>query len=160
MDIFNDEKGRRLCSLFCKLAKSARTFPELFELSGIIWDKESTTHLGGFAVVQKGVWGRSGQAVAIKIVRNVGLDVLRASLFVPMNNTLAYRRHAQLHVKELTLWAHLSHPNVLPCYGIFRDSSETGAICLVSPWMDNGNLHEYSRQCPQPERFRLVCTLP
>jgi serine/threonine protein kinase len=109
--------------------------------------------------VHEGLCTSSGQAVAVKVVKHVGLGALRVSLVVRTDDRKTYLWNAQLHVEELTLWAHLSHPNILPFYGIFRDVSENGGICLVSPWMDNGNLHEYSRHCPQPERFRLVRTL-
>lgn len=61
----------------------------------------------------------------------------------------------QLHIKELTLWAHLSHPNILSFYGVFHLPKD-GKICLISPWMENGNLHEYSKYIPEHEKLSLV----
>ena len=42
---------------------------------------------------------------------------------------------------EAVLWKQLKHPNVLPFLGVFLDTSERP--CLVSPWMENGNLTRY-----------------
>ncbi|KAJ3561670.1 hypothetical protein NP233_g10054 [Leucocoprinus birnbaumii] len=39
-------------------------------------------------------------------------------------------------IKELVLWSHSSHPNVLPFYGVFLESTgQSQRICLVSPFM-------------------------
>lgn len=64
-------------------------------------------------------------------------------------------RGLQMYVKELTLWAHLSHVNILPFYGVYLHH-ETKRICLVSPWMENSNLHDYLQDRPETPRLLLV----
>jgi serine/threonine protein kinase len=62
----------------------------------------------------------------------------------------------QAYVKELIVWSHSSHPNVLPFYGVFLDEAQQ--ICLVSPFMKNGNLQEYAPRLPQKPRVPFVCS--
>jgi serine/threonine protein kinase len=50
-------------------------------------------------------------------------------------------------VKELILWAHILHPNAPPFYGVFIDKSKQ--ICLVSPFMNKGSLHDFALRLPQ-----------
>ncbi|EIN07660.1 kinase-like protein, partial [Punctularia strigosozonata HHB-11173 SS5] len=50
--------------------------------------------------------------------------------------------------REALLWRYLSHPHVLPFYGV-DGRTFPEAIALVSPWMPNGNIIEYlNRQEP------------
>jgi serine/threonine protein kinase len=67
-------------------------------------------------------------------------------------------RRLQSFVKELIVWAHASHPNVLLFYGVFVD--EFKRICLVSPFMTKGNLRDYAPRLPQKNRIPLVCDYP
>ncbi|KXN91137.1 Mitogen-activated protein kinase kinase kinase 2 [Leucoagaricus sp. SymC.cos] len=55
--------------------------------------------------------------------------------------------------KELTLWAHLSHPNILPLYGVFTIDLQPA---LVSPWMPNGNLQRYVHENPKIPKIPLI----
>lgn len=55
----------------------------------------------------------------------------------------------------MTLWAHLSHPNILSFYGAYT-IGETQRVCLVSPWMKNGNLRDYVNEYPQEPRMPWV----
>ncbi|KAJ7246030.1 kinase-like domain-containing protein, partial [Mycena rebaudengoi] len=51
----------------------------------------------------------------------------------------------QGYAREAILWGQLFHPNVLPFYGI----SFVGIpprICLVSPWMENGNITTFLKR--------------
>ncbi|KZT18326.1 kinase-like protein, partial [Neolentinus lepideus HHB14362 ss-1] len=45
--------------------------------------------------------------------------------------------------QEALLWHSLDHPNVLPFIGIDSEMLSRNRVCLVSPWMDNGNLRAY-----------------
>ncbi|KAJ7798447.1 kinase-like domain-containing protein, partial [Mycena olivaceomarginata] len=38
------------------------------------------------------------------------------------------------------IWRQLSHPNILPFFGI---SYFNHRLCLVSPWMENGNIQQH-----------------
>ncbi|KAL0565162.1 hypothetical protein V5O48_016868 [Marasmius crinis-equi] len=46
-------------------------------------------------------------------------------------------------LREGTLLRQLVHPNVLPFLGMFRLNDGQGNVCLVSPYMSNGNLAQY-----------------
>lgn len=58
-------------------------------------------------------------------------------------------------MKEIIVWAHLSHPNILPFYGVYLDD-ELQRICLLSPWMEKGNLREYLGEHPSTPWSPLV----
>ncbi|KAK0447353.1 kinase-like domain-containing protein [Desarmillaria tabescens] len=49
------------------------------------------------------------------------------------------------------------HPNVLPFYGIYRDSAPS-TYCLVSPFMVNGSLRQYMTKTDDPDRHKLIRT--
>jgi serine/threonine protein kinase len=50
----------------------------------------------------------------------------------------------------------MSHPNVLPFYGAYMTNEKMPRICLVSPWMENGNLIEYLDTFPETPPIPLV----
>ncbi|EIW83555.1 kinase-like protein [Coniophora puteana RWD-64-598 SS2] len=54
---------------------------------------------------------------------------------------------------EIIVWRQLRHPNILPFYGVFKESDR---INLVSPLMRNGCLTSYLKENPQANRFRLM----
>ncbi|KAG6878412.1 hypothetical protein C0993_007013 [Termitomyces sp. T159_Od127] len=59
----------------------------------------------------------------------------------------------KVYAKEAVLWAQLSHPNILPFYGLARIRSR---LAFVSRWAMNGNLQEYLSQNPGANRL-LLC---
>ncbi|KAJ7479874.1 kinase-like domain-containing protein [Mycena latifolia] len=44
--------------------------------------------------------------------------------------------------QEAIIWKGLSHPNLLPLIGVDRESFSS-SLCLVSPWMEHGNVLNY-----------------
>jgi len=44
--------------------------------------------------------------------------------------------------REAIIWRQLSHPNVLPFFGVY---TLEGRLCLVSPWIENGHLQQFLR---------------
>ncbi|KAL0056869.1 Rho guanine nucleotide exchange factor [Marasmius tenuissimus] len=48
------------------------------------------------------------------------------------------------YMQEALVWQQLDHPNLLPFFGMYR-LSEGGRVCLVSPWMEQGNLPAFLR---------------
>ncbi|KAK0429737.1 kinase-like domain-containing protein [Armillaria borealis] len=57
--------------------------------------------------------------------------------------------------REAIIWGQCDHPNVLPFYGIYRDSAPS-SYCLVSPFMANGPLRQYLSNVDNPDRHRLA----
>lgn len=59
-------------------------------------------------------------------------------------------------MKELVLWAHLSHENILPFYGVYLSDEATPRVCIVSPWIQNGDLLDFLNEFPESPRIPLV----
>ncbi|KAG6917750.1 hypothetical protein DXG01_001288 [Tephrocybe rancida] len=55
--------------------------------------------------------------------------------------------------REAILWGQLSHPNLLPFYGMCRIGQR---LALVSPWASNGTIVEYLKSAPAANRI-LLC---
>ncbi|KAJ7651247.1 kinase-like domain-containing protein, partial [Roridomyces roridus] len=46
--------------------------------------------------------------------------------------------------KEAITWGQLSHPNILPFYGLYK-AGTSSRLCLVSPWMENGHIGNFMK---------------
>ena len=55
-------------------------------------------------------------------------------------------------------WKSLSHPNILPLLGV-SISTDPRSFRIVSDWMRNGNVMEYTRSNPEVNRLQLVSPL-
>ncbi|KAF9255048.1 kinase-like protein, partial [Marasmius fiardii PR-910] len=82
---------------------------------------------GGFGVLWKGKIGE--QYLGLKIPR----------FTVTCDND----RKLLMFMREGILWELFKHPNVLPFMGIHYMNKDLTQLCLVSPWMENGNLTEF-----------------
>ncbi|KAJ3559726.1 hypothetical protein NP233_g11194 [Leucocoprinus birnbaumii] len=60
------------------------------------------------------------------------------------------------HAGELALWAHISHRNILPLYGVYLSDEAVERICIVSPWMEYGDLLQYLKAFPESPRIPLI----
>ncbi|KAF9645572.1 kinase-like protein [Thelephora ganbajun] len=54
---------------------------------------------------------------------------------------------------EIIGWKYVSHPNVLPFLGV---SETLFPFCIITPWLPNGNIVEYTRKNIQANRLRLL----
>ncbi|KXN82689.1 Ephrin type-A receptor 2 [Leucoagaricus sp. SymC.cos] len=71
--------------------------------------------------------------------------------------TRAYEDLEQVaHTKEFVLWAHLSHQNILPFYGVYAPREPIQRVGIVSPWIDNGDLDVYLTKHPESPRLPFV----
>ncbi|KAF8348488.1 kinase-like domain-containing protein [Amanita rubescens] len=123
-DLLLQEGNRKARRLMIKLGNMANNIPKSLFLnaSDIKADRQSWPFAqGGFADVYEGEF--RGNRVALKIVRQEAID--------------------QVFVREALTWRTLSHDYVLPFLGIYQDSAGSGVICLVSPFMENGTLHDW-----------------
>ena len=57
--------------------------------------------------------------------------------------------------REAILWGQLSHPNLLPFYGLYQLGSRA---CLISPWVENGHINQFLARNPMVDRVLLVRT--
>ncbi|KXN81075.1 Serine/threonine-protein kinase HT1, partial [Leucoagaricus sp. SymC.cos] len=125
--------------LLCKLTGRAQVYPNRFVLTDIELPADPF-QIGGFADIYQGKH-KLGR-VCVKVIRVIEREC-QAQLL------MAFAR-------EIILWAHMSHENVLPFYGVYAFTASTQKICLVSPLMDNGSLREYLKKNPAIPRLPLV----
>ncbi|KAJ6516341.1 kinase-like domain-containing protein, partial [Mycena sanguinolenta] len=84
---------------------------------------------GGFGDIWKGLVG--DQTVAVKSMRQFKDDDVKASM--------------KKLGREALIWRQLSHPNLLPFLGLYMLDDR---LCLISPWMDNGDLKDFLKDAP------------
>ena len=65
-----------------------------------------------------------------------------------------YLRASKSFYREAVIWKRLSHPNIVPFLGIAQ--SKTPFLCMVSSWMENGNLAMFLKKQPGANRLDLV----
>lgn len=51
------------------------------------------------------------------------------------------------------MWKRLNHPNVVPTLGAGLDIAE---LCVVSPWMPDGDLLQHFNRYPGADRVAIV----
>lgn len=61
----------------------------------------------------------------------------------------------QRFCKEAVAWKHLRHPNILPLLGA---TLRENRLCLISEWMDQGNIIDYlgRKEHSEVNRIELV----
>jgi len=112
-----------------KLATKSGRFPQCLKLRSLTWESEPFSG-GGFAEVYKGsAKNRSDTPLAIKVIR----------IYLSKKDRLL-----KSFSSEAVVWSHLRHPNVLPFYGVFQEGDTK--LCLVSPYLENGNIRSYIQQ--------------
>ncbi|KAF9257434.1 kinase-like protein [Marasmius fiardii PR-910] len=97
---------------------------------------------GGFGDVWKGKIGE--QVVCLKVVKVYLVSDVQQLL--------------QEYMQEAIVWQQLKHPNLLPFMGMFYLDKGQEQLCLVSPWMERGNLVKYLKVMPreQVDHYSLV----
>lgn len=138
-DILSTDEGQHALTLLCKLGSSSRVYPQRYEISDPQFDeKDGPKTQGGFADVYKGSY--MGRAVCVKVIKR------------PQST-----HELGAYIKEIVMWGHLSHPNILPFFGVsVADVGGGPKIRIVSPWMDKGNLSDYAPKISQAFRMRLI----
>ncbi|PBK94120.1 kinase-like protein, partial [Armillaria gallica] len=56
--------------------------------------------------------------------------------------------------REATIWKQLKHPNILPFIGV-NTTSFAERVCLISPWMMNGNIIKFLELNQDQDHDRL-----
>ncbi|KAF5349990.1 hypothetical protein D9756_009165 [Leucocoprinus leucothites] len=122
-----------------RLCKASGIYPRCLTLRGIKHDPQPLAS-GSFGEIWKGYYEQ--HPVCLKVAR-----VYASSDIQRLTATFA---------KEAIVWNQLSHPNVLPFYGIYHLEESIGRVCLVSPWMEEGNVCDYLKRNPEAPRLPLV----
>ncbi|KAJ7146971.1 kinase-like domain-containing protein [Mycena epipterygia] len=58
--------------------------------------------------------------------------------------------------REALCWGPLDHPNILSFLGVNEQIEPYRSFCLISPWMDNGNLMSFLEKNPDFDRLKAV----
>ncbi|KXN87401.1 hypothetical protein AN958_08832 [Leucoagaricus sp. SymC.cos] len=126
-----------------KLCEASLLYPQPYTLTNIHFDIHKLEGAGGFCDIVKGE--QDGKALCLKVVRIHGKSEINKML--------------KVYAKEAVLWGHLHHVNIVPFYGIYNINDGSQRICLVSPWMDNGNVVIYLERKPQAARKPLIADI-
>ncbi|KAH0589950.1 hypothetical protein H2248_000136 [Termitomyces sp. 'cryptogamus'] len=87
---------------------------------------------GRFFDIYVGEW--SGRSVCFKVVRLPRVSSIKISS------------------SEVDRWRQLSHPNILPFYGIYQNDKQ---VSLASPWMKKGDITEYLKHDQTSDRVHF-----
>ena len=143
---------RRICGTFGRLPRSC-LINEDFKMQ-----EEIPFATRGYTDLWKRVW--NGRKVAVKALRFAPDDdrskTTKVTIFSvgwSLRILWGTRYHLQRFCKEVLLWKRLNHPNILPFYGASMNQNQ---FCMVSPWMENGNVLSYTRKNPEANRLGLV----
>ncbi|TDL15027.1 kinase-like protein [Rickenella mellea] len=123
-----------------RVAKRYATYPDSLLIHNVHLLGTHPVAGGGFADIWKGRLG--GQAMALKAFRIFFHAIIL--------------NHLQGFSHEAVIWRQLRHRNILPFYGIFKGTHSFDRLCLVSPWMEGGNVVEFLRAHPESNRISLV----
>jgi serine/threonine protein kinase len=127
-------------------------------LTGVEVIGDSAVDGGGFGDVWKGRF--RDHFVAMKVLKVYVTsdinDLMKVSSNVWLLVETADNEYSQKFSCEAVIWRQLLHPNILPFYGVYHLPNTGLKVCLVSPWMDNGNIRRFLRQFPETDRVRLV----
>ncbi|KAF7354977.1 hypothetical protein MSAN_01413200 [Mycena sanguinolenta] len=111
-----------------RLSGECELHPTCFTLTGLEKLGQQVAG-GGFGDIWKGLVG--GQIVAVKSMRQFADDDVKIM--------------AKKLGREALIWRQLSHPNLLPFFGLYMLDNR---LCLISPWMENGHLKHFLSTAP------------
>ncbi|KAL0069253.1 hypothetical protein AAF712_003617 [Marasmius tenuissimus] len=134
-ECINDtELQSQIVHAIIKLSDNSGLFPECLWIGENENLGKRPAEVGVFADIWMG--NISGVKVAVKVVRH-RIDVQK------------YEHSRKAFVRKVMVWRSLNHPSVLPLTGMYWLNGDPEQICLVSPWMENGNLLQYLRGHPE-----------
>lgn len=129
-----------------RLAQNARILPSSLYISDVT--AEAVHAWGHNAIVWKGAW--DNKKVAIKKFRwffpfedntehnrnfrRVSKQSFLTKRIIPSLNLASI----QTLCREVVIWSHVQHRNLVPFYGCYIDSSD-GQMCVVAPWVALGD---------------------
>jgi serine/threonine protein kinase len=141
------------------LAHGSGLYPECLVQKDIQIVSEHPVAGGSFGDVYKGLM--KGHLVAVKALR-IFQDSDIVQLFKVSKCQI--KSHFSIYPiwwpqefsHEAVTWRQLSHPNLLPFYGIHHLNDNPSRLCLISPWMGNGRVTQFLKRFPTTDRVHLV----
>ncbi|KAG6899285.1 hypothetical protein C0993_011612 [Termitomyces sp. T159_Od127] len=123
-----------------RLCKNSSFYPTCYSLNGIKVTDEVPINSGGFADIYRGEF--QGRRVCLKVIRLYQSTVIKDFM----------KRFS----REAILWSQLRHLNVLPFYGLYWYKNQA---CLISPWMEKGDVTIYLKTEDNADPVSLVLDL-
>ncbi|KAF9256483.1 kinase-like protein, partial [Marasmius fiardii PR-910] len=132
-----------ILTVMLRLSKKSGLYPQCLSVRNVKKLGKYPVAHGGFGDVWKGIIGESNEPVCVKTVK----------IYLQSDKEKLCRAYMQ----ESIVWRQLKHPNVLPFLGIYYLENDQ-QLCLISPWMENGNLVQYVKSTPRTdiEHYTLV----
>ncbi|KAK7026355.1 kinase domain-containing protein [Favolaschia claudopus] len=121
-----------LFKLMLRLSRTSGLYPRCFSLTGLQKIGKQVAG-GGYGDIWRGLL--RGQRVCIKMMRIFQKDDIQLEFG-----------------SEALIWRQLCHPNLLPFFGLYFIEER---LCLISPWMDDGNIMEYLRANSVDQEHRI-----
>ena len=169
IDIISTESDihRRCVRALSKVCGIYRLLPDSHKIKSTLTTSQHAIASGGFSDIWKAK-NEKGEEFAIKVLRiyqNNATQVTKVrqrARFPPsycdtvISDRPYVRSGFQKYCREVIMSRRMNHPNVLRIEGVAPDSF---ACCMVSRWMDNGNMLEYLNQYQgHIDRLDLVST--
>ncbi|KAG6907965.1 hypothetical protein DXG01_006690 [Tephrocybe rancida] len=124
-----------------RLCRKSKLYPRCFSLTDVDNVTRYPLAAGGFGDVYMADY--QGKAICLKVAR--------------LHHITEPSSIYKLFYREAVVWGQLSHPNILPFYGIHRlNDPDNLRICLASPWMNNSDIGKYLNQKPNADRSSLI----
>ncbi|KAG6843839.1 hypothetical protein H0H87_012670, partial [Tephrocybe sp. NHM501043] len=138
LDAGTFSERRQLVVAMRRLSARTQLYPQRYVLDGPVeLVHNHPVDSGKYADIYKANF--RGQLTCLKVIR-----AHTASLVQHM---------AKVYAREAILWGQLSHPNLLPFYGLHFFRSQ---VAFVAPWAEKGNLNDYLSREPNANRV-LLC---
>ncbi|KAJ8076276.1 hypothetical protein PM082_000695 [Marasmius tenuissimus] len=128
-------KSLRSCMLkmMIRLSRTTGLHPKCLTIQNVERIGRHPISGGAFADIWKGKMG--GSVVCMKILR--------------IYSTSDIEQVLKDYTQEAIIWRQLDHTNVLPFRGIYHLEDDTKRLCLISPWMERGNLVQFMNDSPE-----------
>ncbi|THU78891.1 kinase-like protein, partial [Dendrothele bispora CBS 962.96] len=136
----NRKLHSNISAAIIRLSKQSGLYPRCFTLHNIKKIGDHPLAAGGSGEIWKGLLG--DQLACLKVVKVYGDSEVE--------------KLVKEFLKEAILWRQLDHPNVLPFLGLYFLDTSKQRVCLISPWMENGNLTQYLKKNPQGSTDRVI----
>ncbi|KAK7049437.1 hypothetical protein VNI00_006042 [Paramarasmius palmivorus] len=109
--------------------------PSCLTIRGLTKLGDHPVHGGGFGDIWRGrLDGMDDQFVCLKVVKPYLMSNVEANM--------------KDYLREAIVWRQLKHPNLLPCLGLYHLDDSRDQVCLVSPWIEKGNLVNFLQGYP------------
>ncbi|KAF8904008.1 kinase-like domain-containing protein [Mucidula mucida] len=140
----SNERYRTTCMKCLRvLGKHHDIVPTSFFCRNVRRDGAFPVSGGGFADIWKGTMEE--KPVCLKVLRLFLTGSAREELLKDFCH-------------EALVWRQLRHPNVLPFLGVTLTLCAP-SFCLISPWMENGNIISFLQRYPSHDRLKAICEI-